>query len=73
VTTHVETVIAWNQVDATRRAGRHVAQLPKQVCFVTWPDADGNIFRIESTEEGPIGEPLDPSLAPPEPAEEDWQ
>lgn len=73
VTTHKETVIAWNHVDATRKAGKHVATPPVELHFVTWPDTDENIFRINNTSEGPVGDPVNPSMAVVDLSEEDWK
>jgi len=68
-----ETVIAWNEVDAIRRTGDRAASRPKALHFVTWPNPGedaSKIFRINNTEEGPVGEPVEPTVALPQ--EEDW-
>jgi len=55
VTTHKETVVAWNQVEAIRRGGGNVASPPVALYYVTWPDVkDGPIFRIDDPKVGPI-------------------
>lgn len=74
--TKVETVIAWNAVDAIRRTGDRAAAQPKALHFVTWAedgDSAQRIFRINNTEEGPVGDPIEPSIALPELTDEDWK
>jgi hypothetical protein len=39
-----EKVIAWNQTDAIRRAGKPVVELPEAECHVTWDDKPLKIF-----------------------------
>jgi hypothetical protein len=63
VTTRTETVIAWNQVEAIRRAGGKVATLPVSKGFVTWPQGqEKRLFRIENTA-GPTDEVVEPTLS----------
>ena len=72
--THTETLVAWNAVDANRGAGGPVAAPPKALFFVTWPPKPGDpIYRINNTGEGPVGEPIVPSISRNDPAEEDWK
>lgn len=55
VTTSVETVVAWNAVDATRRSGKPVAAQPKALYYVTWPEYEGGpIYRIDNPSDGAI-------------------
>lgn len=68
-----ETVVAWNQVDAIRASGREVAEPPEPLFFVTWPDADENIYRVDDVGVGPVGNPVKTSIAPVELSEGDWQ
>jgi hypothetical protein len=73
VETRKHTIIAWNHVDAIRHTGGKPVVMPKALFFVTHPDEQGRIFRINDTSEGSIGEPINPSIAPPEIEDEDWQ
>jgi hypothetical protein len=57
-----ETLIAWNAVGAIRNTGKPVARQPAALFFVTYPDAEGNIYRIDSPREGPTGDPVTPSI-----------
>lgn len=51
----VETVIAWNHVDAIRRIGRAVASVPRSLGFVTWSrTGEQHVYLIENTTDGPI-------------------
>lgn len=59
--THFETVVAWNAVDAINRCAAHVAKMPEEICFVTWPDDEDKIYRIDSTA-GPSTEVIEPSV-----------
>ena len=70
-TTRTETIIAWNHVDAIRRVRNPVSQ-PVALHFVTNPDSTGKIYRIDNTTDGPVGEPLNPSIAPIAVEDEDW-
>jgi hypothetical protein len=73
--THKETIIAWNAVDAIRSAGGPVAVQPKALFFVTWPvpgDPEENIYRINNTGEGPVGDPIVPSVRRDDPTTDDW-
>ena len=56
-----ETVIAFNAVEAIRRARGAVAEQPEAVCYVTW---DGEPLRIENTG-GPTDEVIEPTIATP--------
>ena len=52
-----ETVIAWNQVDATRKSPGELAKLPESLGWVTWPrQGEGHVYLIENTTDGPIEE-----------------
>lgn len=53
-----EKVIAWNQTDAIRRAGRPVAELPEAECYVTWDDKPLKIFETA----GPTDEEALPTV-----------
>lgn len=71
VITH--TVVAMNEIDAQRKAGRHIAERPTFLHYVTWAPLDdpgGAIYRIENTTDGPFGEPITPSVALPE--DDEW-
>lgn len=64
----VESVVAWNAVDANRKLGdRRLAKEPEPICFV-WPkdtkDPASPLLRIESTS-GPTDEVVTPTVAPP--------
>jgi hypothetical protein len=67
------TVVAWNQTDATRAAGGEIAELPEPLHFVTHPDADDNVYRIDDPNVGPIGDPITPSIVRADPSEEEWK
>lgn len=67
--TYTETVVAWNAVDAIRRSGGKAATYPEHKGFVTWPEADGKVYIINSPLEGPSGDPINPTI--PIPTEED--
>lgn len=63
VTTRTDTVIAWNQVEAIRRAGGRVVKQPVSKGFVTWPDGrEKRVFKIEDTA-GPTDEEIAPSIS----------
>ena len=71
IPTRKETLVAWNAVDAIRRAGNRVAKQPKALHFITHPEYEGGpIYRINSPQDGPIGDPIVPSIAVVEP--DDW-
>jgi len=61
--TKKETVIAWNHVDAIRQFGsKKVAEMPKFIHHVTWPDVeDGPRHKITSTA-GPDNQEIQPTL-----------
>ncbi len=64
--TKKETIIAWNHVDAIRRAGAEVAELPVSLGFVTWPpieDPEADVYFIESPKVGPTNKKAKPSLS----------
>jgi hypothetical protein len=63
--TKKETVVAFNPVDATRRAApRKMALPPKELTFVTWPEVeDGPVYEISSTA-GPSNKKVKPSIDP---------
>lgn len=64
VALRTETLIAFNQVEAVRRAGGPVASLPRQICFVSWGEKEGDpIYRVDSPKEGPAGDPIEPSIS----------
>lgn len=68
VTTHIETVIAFNAVAANRKAGGPIAKEPVALHYVTWPEEEnGPVFRVNSTKEGPVGDPIEPTIACSEP------
>lgn len=63
VTTRTERVIAWNEVDAIRRAAVPVASMPVRLGHVTWPDSeDDPIYMIHNTR-GPTDVVADPTIA----------
>ena len=59
--TRTETVIGWNEVDVARKCGGHLAERPKEVCFVYQKVKGGPFFKIESTA-GPSDEVMEPSV-----------
>ncbi len=64
VTTHIETVVAFNAVEANRKCGGRVALPPTARCYVTWPvdpNTTGPIYRIDSTA-GPSDELIEPTI-----------
>lgn len=67
--TGVETVVAWNAVDAIRRMGaKKVAEQPTSMGYITWPEKKGDpVFFIKSTK-GPTDEKVNGELV----KEEDW-
>ena len=70
----VETIIAWNQVDAIRHACGDLADQPKALHFVTPAKNEGDpVFRINSPKVGPIGDPIVPSIRRAAVAEKDWK
>ncbi len=70
--TKKESIVSWNQVDATRRAGP-ISELPSLVGFVTWPHKDQpDIFFINSPREGPTNKKAKPSIGGHEIAPEAW-
>jgi len=67
--TRTETVVAFNHVEAIRLVPGDIAELPNPICHVTWPrmgDPDGDIYRIDNTSDGPVGDPVKPTIALPE-------
>lgn len=70
--TRAVTVVAWNRVDAIRGTGSKAAKQPEPLFFVTFPDAEDNIYRINSPQEGPIGDPVVPSVIRTDEAAENW-
>ena len=72
VTVRTETIVAWNQVDAIRHAGGKLAVQPEALYFVTWPDNNNQIYRINDTS-GPIGEPIEPSIGIKIIEDENWK
>jgi hypothetical protein len=68
--TKTETLVAWNHVDAIRRAPGAVATRPVEIGFVTWPDGKGDSYIIVSPKEGPTNKKVKPSIETPD--EEDW-
>jgi len=69
----VETVLAFNAVEATRVVGnKRLNSQPEPVCYVTWPDEENNDdtrYRIDSPR-GPSTEVIVPSILPA--GEEEW-
>lgn len=60
--TKIETVVAFNHVDALRQAGGHAVEQPKFISYVTWPridEAEKLIYRIDNTTDGPYGDPVE--------------
>lgn len=66
-----ETIVSWNQTDATRLAGNHVlSRLPELISYVTWPENDGDpIYEIYDAGEGPTNKKVKPTLGI---VDEDW-
>ncbi len=56
-----ETVIAWNPVDANRRAQAEISEEPEALHFVTWDEPPR---RIDTPQEGPL-EVIEPTIATP--------
>jgi hypothetical protein len=73
VKTREETVIAWNQVDANRKAPGKLAVPAEPIGFVTWPrDGESHVYMIDNPTDGPIeDEPVQPSVGGVD-DEEDW-
>jgi len=60
--TKKETVVAFNAVEAVRFCGGKASKQPEPLCYVTWPEADGEpIFRINDTG-GPTETEINPSI-----------
>lgn len=53
-----ETLIAWNRVDAIRRAQGEVSEPPKPLCFVTWDDPPREIYDTS----GPTDKVVEPTI-----------
>jgi len=71
--TKIETIVAWNNVDAIRRCGGNAVKQPEAIAFVTWPepgDSAEKVYIIRDTS-GPTDEEVAPSIAIPS-EEEDW-
>jgi hypothetical protein len=68
--TRTETVIAWNAVDAIRRSGSRAFAQPRSLGFVSWPVDGDDIFIVATPKIGPIGDPVETTIATPE--EESW-
>lgn len=57
------TIIAWNEVDAIRLAPGDAATRPEAICFVTWPEEDGDpIYRVNHPTTGPTDEEINPTV-----------
>lgn len=71
--TKIETIVAWNGVDAIRRCAGDVVKQPIALAFVTWPepgDSAEKVYIINDTS-GPTDTEVTPSIALPT-EEEDW-
>jgi hypothetical protein len=71
--TREETAIAWNQVDATRKAPGPLALPPEELGFVTWPrPGEDVVYLIQNPTDGPLtDDPIYPSVGTVS-DEEDW-
>jgi len=70
--TKIETIVAWNGVDAIRRCAGDIVKQPRATAFVTWPvdgDTAERVYIIESTA-GPTDKEVMPSIAIPK--EDEW-
>lgn len=73
LSTRLETIVAWNAVDAIRHAGGKLAYQPVALFYVTWPEVGKNdIYKIESTA-GPTGDPINPSIGVKIIEDKDWK
>lgn len=72
--TKIETVIAWNQVDANRKIPGQLAELPTLIGYVTWPrKGEEVVYIISNTTEGPIVEtPITPTVGGVNDEEDAW-
>lgn len=68
-----ETIIAWNAVDANRKAGGRLAEEPEPVGWVTWPRGEEkHVYFIDNPTDGPLeDEKVEPSVGTVS-DEEDW-
>ena len=72
--TRKETVIAWNSVDAIRKAGGRLSEEPKPIGFVSWPrnEEQHHVYLVDNPSDGPDEDtPIVPTLGSVD-DEEDW-
>lgn len=63
-----KTCVAFNQTQAIRVAGGKVANQPKFICFVTWPEKHGDpLLEIKDTG-GPTTHRIEPTI----PVSDEW-
>jgi hypothetical protein len=64
-----ETCIAMNESDVHRTVPGEFRSRPEPLFYVTWPPLDnpgGPVYRIDNTTDGPIGDPISPSVSSPD-------